>query len=80
MQGGVPEPVAWQECIERFDMEWPQIHQGFGMQPRQTQAWKDYRPNGIPATFLIECKTGTLIAKGLRGETLRMKIEELLGE
>ena len=71
---------AWQECIERFDMEWPQIHQGFGMQPRQTQAWKDYNPNGIPATFLIDCKTGTLIAKGLRGETLRMKIEGLLGK
>lgn len=71
---------AWQECIERFDMEWPQIHQGFGMQPRQTQAWKDYNPNGIPATFLIDCETGTVIAKGLRGETLRMKIEGLLGK
>ena len=70
---------AWKECIETFDMEWPQVHQGFGMHPRQTQAWNDYSLNGIPSTVLIDCKSGLVIAKGLRGETLRMKIEELLG-
>ena len=70
---------AWKECIETFDMEWPQVHQGFGMQPRQTQAWNDYSLNGIPSTVLIDCKSGLVIAKGLRDETLRIKIEELLG-
>lgn len=71
---------AWKECIETFDMEWPQVHQGFGMHPRQTQAWNDYSLNGIPSTVLIDCKSGLVIAKGLRDETLRIKIEELLGE
>ena len=75
-----PSREAWLECIETFDMKWPQVHQGFGIQPRQTQAWTDYSLNGIPSTFLIDCKSGLVIAKGLRGETLRMKIEELLRE
>ena len=68
----------WRECIETYGMRWTQIHQGFGLHPRQTQAWSDYTLGGIPSCFLIDCATEKIIAKQLRGEALAQKLSELL--
>ena len=59
-------------------MRWTQIHQGFSLHPRQTQAWSDYTLGGIPSCFLIDCATEKIIAKQLRGEALAQKLSELL--
>lgn len=68
----------WLECIEAYDMRWTQVTPGYGIPPRQTQAWQDYSLGGIPSYFLIDCSTGKIIAKQLRGEALARKIAELL--
>ena len=68
----------WLECIETYGMRWTQIHQGFGLHPRQTQAWSDYTLGGIPSCFLIDCATEKIIAKQLRSEALAQKLSELL--
>lgn len=68
----------WLECIETYNMRWPQINQGFEFLPRETQAWCDYTLGGIPSYFLIDCSTGKILAKQLRGEALTQKLTELL--
>lgn len=68
----------WLECIETYDMGWTQIHPGFGIPPRRTQVWQDYSLGGIPSSFLIDCSTGLIIAKNLRGKALAEKIARLL--
>ena len=42
------------------------------------KARHDYAVNSIPANFLVDCATGQIIAKGLRGEQVAEKIGELL--
>lgn len=73
-------PERWRECIETYGMEWPQIHQGFGRAPRETEAWNDYALDGIPACFLIDARDGRIVAKNLRGEALAGKVDQLLME
>lgn len=68
----------WVECIETFGMRWTQINPGFDIPPRQTKAWQDYSLDGIPASYLINCSTGIIIAKNLRGKALAEKIAQLL--
>ena len=38
----------------------------------------DYAVNSIPTNFLIDCSTGVIIEKNLRGEEVIEKLEELL--
>lgn len=68
----------WLKCIETYDMRWTQVHQGFDLRPRQTQAWSDYTLGGVLSYFLIDCATGKILAKQLRGEALAQKLAELL--
>lgn len=67
-------PERWRECIETYRMGWPQVHQGFGRAPRETEAWNNYALNGIPSCFLIDASDGRIIAKNLRGQALAEKI------
>lgn len=71
-------PERWRECIATYGMTWPQVHQGFGRAPRETEAWNDYALSGIPACFLIDARNGRIVAKNLRGEALAKKIAQLL--
>lgn len=71
-------PERWRECIETYGMTWPQVHQGFGRAPRETEAWNDYALDGIPACFLIDCSDGRIVAKNLRGEALAQKVAQLM--
>ncbi len=71
-------PERWRECIESYNMKWPQVHQGFDRTPRETEAWNDYALYGIPACFLIDAHDGRIVAKNLRGESLAEKVAQLL--
>jgi len=44
----------------------------------KVDAKKEYAVSGIPANFLIDTKTGKIVAKNLRGAALGEKLEELL--
>lgn len=71
-------PERWRECIETYNMAWPQVHPGFGRAPRDTGVWNDYALAGIPACFLIDARDGRIVAKNLRGEALAAKVAQLL--
>ena len=66
---------SWREAIAEHKMDWVHVS---NVKYWDTQSRNDYAVNSIPANFLIECPSGKIIAKGLRGEALEKKLEELL--
>ena len=66
---------AWLKAVESKKMNWIQVS---SLASWDNQARNDYAVNSIPANFLVDCATGKIIAKGLRGEELQAKIAELL--
>jgi len=66
---------AWLKAVENKKMNWIQVS---SLDAWNSQARNDYAVNSIPANFLVDCATGKIIAKGLRGEELQKKIAELL--
>ncbi len=66
---------AWLKAVENKKMNWIQVS---SLAAWDNQARNDYAVNSIPANFLVDCATGKIIAKGLRGEELQKKIAELL--
>lgn len=66
---------AWVKAIEDKKLTWPHVS---AVKAWDNQARHDYAVNSIPANFLVDCATGEIIAKSLRGEELQAKIEELL--
>lgn len=67
---------AWLGAIAANGMDWPQTSLLEGW---ENPAAADYSVRSIPSNFLIG-PDGTIIAKNLRGEALREKVSELLGE
>ena len=65
----------WRDAIAKHKMEWVHVS---NVKYWDTQSRKDYAVNSIPANFLIDCATGKIVAKNLRGEALKEKIAELL--
>ncbi len=65
---------AWQSAIERLHLPWPQMSELKGWDGESS---KVYNVHSIPETVLIDRK-GTIIARGLRGEALTQKLDELL--
>lgn len=66
----------WVEAIATDNLTWTQVS--------NLKFWQDpvarlYNIESIPATFLLD-ENGRIIAKNLRGEELRNKVAELLGE
>jgi peroxiredoxin len=66
----------WTEAIATDNLTWTQVS--------NLKFWQDpvarlYNIQSIPATFLLD-ENGRIIAKDLRGEELRNKVAELLGE
>lgn len=63
----------WIDAIHDDNLDWPHVSdlKGWG-----SAAGKLYGINSIPATVLLD-KEGVIIAKNLRGEALRKKLEEL---
>lgn len=70
----------WLEAIATYGMTWPQVGAGFGLPPRETNAWKAYSLEGIPANYLIDCRTGRIVAKNLRAEAIGETVASLFGE
>jgi peroxiredoxin len=64
----------WKEAVKKDDLNWSQVS--------DLQGWKNsvalqYNVLGIPTNFLVD-KDGKIIAKGLRGDELDKKLEEVL--
>lgn len=66
----------WVGAIEDDQLTWPHVSdlQGWG-----SAAGKIYGINSIPATVLVD-REGVIVAKNLRGEELRKKLEELYAQ
>ena len=66
---------SWLKAIKNNKLKWLHVS---SLKSWDNQARLDYVANSIPANFLIDCSTGKIIAKNLRGEALGEKLEELL--
>ncbi|MBQ7856958.1 MAG: AhpC/TSA family protein [Alistipes sp.] len=66
---------AWKGAMKRQEMTWVNVStlEGFG-----GTAGEDYVVESIPTNFLIDCSTGIIIAKNLRGEEVEARLAELL--
>jgi len=65
---------AWLTAIKKDKLEWTQVSDLKGW---ASEAGKTYNVEGIPFTVLLD-KEGKVVAKGLRGDELRAKLDELL--
>ena len=63
----------WIRAIEADGLEWTHVSD---LKYFQSEAAQLYNVQAIPATFLID-KQGKIIAKNLRGEALKKRLEEL---
>lgn len=63
---------AWAKASEAEELPW--VDTGFGLESKPK---KLYRVTGVPNNYLIDCETGKVIAKNLRGEELDAKLKEL---
>lgn len=68
--------ASWMEAIHRDGLYWTQLSD---LKQWQCVVARQYRVSGIPFTVLID-KDGKVVAKGLRGNELRQKVETLLSE
>ncbi|MCQ2072604.1 MAG: AhpC/TSA family protein [Bacteroidaceae bacterium] len=66
---------SWRKAVKDNDMNWIHVSD---LQYWNNAAAALYGVNSIPANFLIDCKTGKIIATSLRGANLEKKISELL--
>ena len=65
----------WLKAIEEKELDWVHVS---AVNYWDNKARHDYAVNSIPANFLVDCSTGKIIAKGLRGEQVAATISELL--
>ena len=68
---------AWMSCVAGNGMSWVNVSELNGW---DADAVRNYGVDSIPANFLIDCSTGKIVAKDLRGEALQAKLAELFGE
>ena len=65
----------WQKAIVENQMNWIHVSD---LKYWDNAVAKQYGINSIPANFLVEAATGTIVATNLRGKDLEKKIAELL--
>jgi|JI10StandDraft_1071094.scaffolds.fasta_scaffold82101_3 thiol-disulfide isomerase/thioredoxin len=70
------DKAAWMKAITDDNLIWPSHVSDLGYW--QSSVVKQYNISGIPFTCLLD-KDGNIVAKGLRGEELELKVKELLG-
>ena len=68
---------AWANIIERAKMKWVNV---CSLQGFDNKAAEEYAVEAIPTNYLIDCSTGVIIAKNLRGEQVAEKLQSLLGK
>ena len=66
---------AWKAAIKNQNMKWVNVSL---LQSFSNPAAEEYVVESIPTNFLIDCATGEIIAKNLRGEAVEAKLAELL--
>lgn len=64
----------WKAAIANNAMTWIQVSQ---LSSFNNKAAEDYSVQAIPSNFLIECASGKIVAKNLRGEAVAKKFAEL---
>jgi peroxiredoxin len=64
---------SWTSAIDKYHMEWLHVSD---LQMWDCKAANDWGISAIPAAFLLD-KNGSIIAKNLRGDDLKSKLEEL---
>ena len=57
----------WKQYIKDNELVWTNVCDG---EYTASQAYKDYALRGIPDNVLIDCSTGLIVARSLRGEDL----------
>jgi len=67
------DKAAWAKASEAEELPW--IDTGYG---QESKPKKLYQVTGVPTNYLIDCATGKVVAKNLRGEDLGAKLGELL--
>lgn len=65
----------WKKAIADDQLSWPQIS---NLKYWNDPVAKKYNVQSIPATFILDAN-GVIVAKDLRGDALKAKIQELLG-
>lgn len=64
----------WKQYIKDNELVWTNV---CDCEYTSSQAYKDYALRGIPDNVLIDCSTGLIVARSLRGEALKDKLSEL---
>lgn len=68
------DKAKWMGAVNGDNLPWVNVSDLKGW---QSEAVAQYGVSGIPANFLIDCATGKIIAKGLRGKALEEKLAEI---
>ena len=66
---------SWEKAIKEDNMDWHHIS---NLKYWNEPIAKEWGVRSIPATFLVD-ENGVIVAKNLRGNALREKVDELLG-
>ena len=69
------DPTRWKGAIEKDGLTWKHVSDLKGW---SSSAGQTYNIHSIPSTVLVD-PAGKIVAKGLRGEELDAKLQELLG-
>lgn len=69
------ERDAWVKAIKKNKLNWINVST---IESFNNKAAEEYAVSSIPTNFLIDCSTGVIIAKNLRGEEVAAKLAELL--
>lgn len=69
------EREPWLEAIKENEMNWIHVSD---VQYWSNEVARQYNINSIPANFLVDCETGIVVAKGLRGAELGRRLADLL--
>lgn len=67
---------AWLNAIQALNMPWTNLSD---LKSWDCLGGKIYKVNSIPDNLLIDPQ-GKIVARGLRGEALQVKLQEVLGE
>jgi peroxiredoxin len=70
------DAAKWKEAIAKDGLTWNHIS---NLKEWSEPIAKQYGVESIPATFILNAK-GNIVAKDLRGDALKAKVKELLGE
>ncbi len=68
---------SWLTTVERAKMKWVNV---CSLEGFECKAVEEYAVEAIPTNYLIDCATGVIVAKNLRGEQVVEKLQELLGK